>query len=87
MDVIGRAVERIDDPRELIALRISDFRYLFADKAMFRIPLGNNALNCRLRCQISIGDEVRNSLFAGRESTPPIVQLSAAGASGRLTGC
>ena len=86
MDVIRRAIERIDEPDEIVIAHVELRRFLFAEKQMVRITGCNYRTNRSLRRQIGIGHQVGRRLFPRSKSPAPRKQFARAGARGHFTG-
>ena len=92
VDVVGRPVERIDDPSPSAARvprhagrkrRPPPFP-LLADEAVCWKCLEQNSPHFRLRRVVGLGDQVAWPLRRGLEATDPLVEHAATGPGGRL---
>ena len=66
MDVVGCAVERVDDP-PVVGLCILDSQIFFAKETVIRILVVNNAEDGILRVHIRLGHQVLAALLTDRE--------------------
>src|SRR4051812_23377622 len=88
MDVVGRAVERIDDPRWRGIRAGSCLQagpLFFAEEIVIGETLLQVTADGALRAEVGVGDEIEASLLAALEFRSPLFE-DRRPASGRLAG-
>ena len=84
VDVIRRAVERIDHPTDRLAEQLADGTgILFAQKSVIGKVLGDDAGDGALRGDVRIGDQIGRRLLARGKLAPPLDELLATRTGGQ----
>src|SRR3954447_17458170 len=87
MDVVRRAVERIDDPDQIVVFWPARRRRLFlAKKRVVGKLSSNDALNGSLRRDVRIGHQIAHAFFTSLEAAAPRLKFVAARTGCGLTG-
>ena len=78
MDVVRRAVERIDEPHVVVLSDLDLRSFLFTNEQMMGKAGRNFRPNRRLRRQIGVGHQVGGRLLARLKAAPPGNELARA---------